>query len=147
MAKKKLTVEEEYLLLSQEEQILLRPDTMIGSVVEQTNEMWAYDFESNKIKKQELTYIPAYLKLFDEILTNASDHANRDKGVTTIKVNINDDWTISVWNDGEGIPIVKHTEHNMYIPEMVLGRLNSGSNYNDTEERYGAGRNGVGSFR
>ena len=145
MAKKKLTVEQEYELLSQEEQILLRPDTMIGSVEEQTENQWSYNFETNKIEKQEVTYIPAYLKLFDEILTNASDHAQRGKGVKTIKVNIDKDWRITVWNDGEGIPIIKHKEHKMYIPEMVLGKLNSGSNYNDDEERYGAGRNGVGS--
>ena len=145
MAKKKLTVEQEYELLSQEEQILLRPDTMIGSVEEQTDEQWAFNFDTNKIEKQELTYIPAYLKLFDEILTNASDHAQRGKGVKKIKVNIDKDWKITVWNDGEGIPVKVHKEHDMYIPEMVLGRLNSGSNYNDEEERYGAGRNGVGS--
>lgn len=145
MAKKRITAEEEYKLLSQEEQILLRPDTMIGSIEEQTDEQWAYNFEKNKIEKQELTYIPAYLKLFDEILTNASDHAQRGKGVTTIKVNIDEEWNVTVWNDGEGIPIQKHSEHKIYIPEMVLGKLNSGSNYNDDEERYGAGRNGVGS--
>ena len=145
MSKKKLTVEQEYELLSQEEQILLRPDTMIGSVEEQTDQQWAYNFDTQKIEKQELTYIPAYLKLFDEILTNASDHAQRGKGVKTIKVNIEPDWKITVWNDGEGIPVVIHKEHNMYVPEMVLGKLNSGSNYNDQDERYGAGRNGVGS--
>ena len=142
MAKK--IVEDEYKLLSQEEQILLRPDTVIGSIVEQTKAMWAFDNE-NKIEKQELKYIPGFLKLFDEILTNASDHAQRGKGVKNIKVYIDDSWNIKIWNDGDGIPIVVHKEHNMYIPEMVLGRLNSGSNYNDSEERYGAGRNGVGS--
>jgi DNA topoisomerase II len=141
MAKK--TVEQEYKLLSQEEQILLRPDTMIGTVEPQVEDIWA--FNGDKIEKQNLTYIPAFIKLFDEILTNASDHAQRGKGVSTIKVNIDNDWNISVWNDGEGIPIQKHKEHDMYIPEMVLGKLNSGSNYDDKEERYGAGRNGVGS--
>jgi DNA topoisomerase-2 len=140
---KKINVEEEYKLLSQEEQILLRPDTMIGSIEEQTKDMWC--FEDNHIRKQSLTYIPGFLKLYDEIITNASDHAQRGKKVTTIKINIESDWTIKVWNDGEGIPVTIHKEHNMYVPEMVLGRLNSGSNYNDTEERYGAGRNGVGS--
>lgn len=142
MAKK--VVEDEYKLLSQEEQILLRPDTVIGSIVEQTKQMWSF-FDNNQILKQQLTYIPGFLKLFDEILTNASDHAQRGKGVKNIKIYIDDSWNIKVWNDGDGIPIVIHKEHNLYIPEMVLGRLNSGSNYNDNEERYGAGRNGVGS--
>lgn len=140
---KKITIEEEFKLLSQEEQILLRPDTMIGTIEAQSEDIWA--FNGDCIQKQNLTYIPGFIKLFDEILTNASDHAQRNKGVTTIKVNIDDEWNIKVWNDGEGIPVQKHKEHDMYIPEMVLGKLNSGSNYNDSEERYGAGRNGVGS--
>lgn len=139
-----ISIEDEFKLLTQEEQILLRPDTMIGSVVEQTKSMWAFNDSYDKIEKQELTYIPGFLKLFDEILTNASDHAQRGKGVKNIKVYIDKDWNIKVWNDGEGIPVVIHKEHNMYIPQMVLGKLNSGSNYTDTEERYGAGRNGVG---
>ncbi len=145
----KKNVEQEYQLLSQEEQILLRPDTVIGSIVEQTKSLWSVTDTTNlnnlHISKQELTYIPGFLKLYDEIITNASDHAQRGKGVTTIKINIDNDWKISVWNDGTGIPVVKHKEHDIYIPEMILGKLNSGSNYDDTEERYGAGRNGIGS--
>ena len=142
----KKNVEQEYQLLSQEEQILLRPDTVIGSIVEQTKSLWSVTDTTNlnnlHISKQELTYIPGFLKLYDEIITNASDHAQRGKGVTTIKINIDNDWKISVWNDGTGIPVVKHKEHDIYITEMILGKLNSGSNYDDTEERYGAGRNG-----
>jgi len=145
----KPSTEEEYKLLTQEEQILLRPDTVIGSIVDQTKQIWAIedvkDFSNLKISKQELTYIPGFLKLYDEIITNASDHAQRNKGVTTIKISIDENWKICVYNDGDGIPIVKHKEHNIYIPEMILGKLNSGSNYNDSQERYGAGRNGIGS--
>jgi len=146
---KKISIEEEYKLLSQEEQILLRPDTTVGSVIEQEKTMWAVKDINNlsniKIRKQNLKYTPAFLKLFDEILTNASDHVQRGGGVKNIKVNITKDWEISVWNDGKGIPVTKHKEHNIWLPEMLLGRLNSGSNYNDTDERYGAGRNGLGS--
>jgi DNA topoisomerase-2 len=146
---KKLSIEEEYKLLSQEEQILLRPDTTVGSVIEQEKPMWAVkdinDLGNIKIRKQNLKYIPAFLKLFDEILTNASDHVQRKAGVKNIKVNITKDWKISVWNDGKGIPVSMHKDHKIWLPEMLLGRLNSGSNYNDNDERYGAGRNGLGS--
>lgn len=144
----KLSIEEEYKLLSQEEQILLRPDTTVGAVIPQDKLVWAAkdakDLANIRITKQSLTYIPAFLKLFDEILTNASDHVQRGGGVKNIKVGVTNDWCISVWNDGKGIPVTKHKEHNMWLPEMLLGRLNSGSNYNDNDERYGAGRNGLG---
>lgn len=145
----KISIEEEYKLLSQEEQILLRPDTTVGSIIEQEKNMWAAvntkDLSNIQIRKQTLKYIPAFLKLFDEILTNASDHVQRGGGVKNIKVNITPEWEISVWNDGKGIPVTKHKEHKIWLPEMLLGRLNSGSNYNDKDERYGAGRNGLGS--
>jgi DNA topoisomerase-2 len=147
MAKK--SIEEEYKLLSQEEQILLRPDTTVGATIEQEKNIWAIvdtnDLNNIKVRKQTLKYIPAFLKLFDEILTNASDHVQRGGCVKNIKVTITKDWNISIWNDGKGIPVTKHKEHNIWLPEMLLGRLNSGSNYNDTDERYGAGRNGLGS--
>lgn len=144
----KLSVEEEYKLLSQEEQVLHRPDSYVGAIIEQEKSVWAVkdinDLSSIKITKQNLKYIPAFLKLFDEILTNASDHAQRGGGVKTIKVNVTKNFEISVWNDGKGIPVVVHKEHKIWLPEMLLGRLNSGSNYNDAEQRYGAGRNGLG---
>jgi len=143
------TIEEEYKLLTQEEQILLRPDTVIGAVTEQEKTVWAVqdinDLSKIEIRKQTLKYIPGFLKIFDEILTNASDHVQRGGGVKVIRVEVSPEWQISVWNDGTGIPVVKHKEHGLWLPGMLLGMLNSGSNYNDTDERYGAGRNGLGS--
>lgn len=149
MTTKVKSIEEEYQKLTQEEQILLRPDTNLGSIIEQEKAIWAVkdinDLQNIKIEKQLLTFKPAFIKLFDEILTNASDHYHRGGGVKNIKVTIDKDFTINVWNDGKGIPVVKHKEHNMWLPEMLLGHLNSGSNYDDSEQRYGAGRNGLGS--
>ena len=31
---------------------------------------------------------------------------------------------ISVWNNGRGIPIEIHKEHNCYVPELIFGRYN-----------------------
>lgn len=142
MAKEK-SIEDVYKKLSQEEHVLVRPDTYVGSVIPQEKMMWCY--ENDAIVKRNVRYIPAFLKLFDEILTNASDHVQRGGKVKNIKVNITDDWKISVWNDGTGIPVVLHKEHNVYIPELIFGHLLTGSNYDDDDERFGAGRNGLGS--
>ena len=30
--------------------------------------------------------------------------------------------TISVWNNGRGIPIEIHKEHNCYVPELIFGK-------------------------
>jgi DNA topoisomerase II len=142
-------IEEIYKKVSQEDHVLLRPDTYVGSTLVQEKSVWAVknteDLAKIEITKQSLKYIPAFLKLFDEILTNASDHVQRNSGVKTIKVTVTPDFKISVWNDGAGIPIQMHKEHNVYVPELIFGHLLTGSNYDDTEERFGAGRNGLGS--
>eukprot|EP01039_Chlorochromonas_danica_P009684 gene9684-10709_t len=51
---------------------------------------------------------------------------------------------IRVWNDGQGLPIVLHGEHNVYIPEMLFGQLLTSSNFDDKEAKTTGGRNGYG---
>lgn len=63
--------------------------------------------------------------------------------MTELKVNIDkDEGSISVYNDGDGIPIVIHDEHKIYIPEMIFGHLLTGSNFDDDEKKIVGGRNG-----
>ena len=139
------TIEEKYQKKTQKEHILLRPDTYIGDICIQKELMWVYDNNINKIVKREIEYVPGLYKIFDEILVNARDHNCNDETCDTIKVNINkSDNLISIFNNGTGIPIVKHNEHNIYIPEMLFGELLTSTNYDDTEKRTTGGRNGYG---
>merc|ERR1719367_2480053 len=63
----------------------------------------------------------------------------------TIKVEIKpEEGFISVMNNGKGIPVVMHKEHNMYVPTMIFGHLLTGSNFNDDEDKVTGGRNGYG---
>ena len=48
---------------------------------------------------------------------------------------INDDGSISMTNDGNGIDIEKHPEYDIWIPELIFGHLLSGSNFDDSEDR------------
>jgi DNA topoisomerase-2 len=43
-----------------------------------------------------------------------------------------------------GIEIIKHTEYDVWIPEMIFGELLTSSNYNDDEVRIVGGVNGLG---
>lgn len=52
--------------------------------------------------------------------------------------------SISVWNNGRGIPVVMHKVEKMYVPEMIFGTLLTSSNYNDNEKKTTGGRNGYG---
>lgn len=35
--------------------------------------------------------------------------------------------TLSVWNNGSGIPVVIHKEHQVYVPELIFGNLLTGA--------------------
>jgi len=138
------SVEKIYQKKTQLEHILLRPDTYIGSVESVTQEMWVFD-EDVGMNCREVTYVPGLYKIFDEILVNAADNKQRDKNMTKIKIDIKqEEGTIQVWNDGKGIPVHMHSEHKMYIPEMIFGHLLTSSNYDDKQKKVTGGRNGYG---
>lgn len=141
----KKTIEETYKKLTQREHVLLRSGMYIGSVKKQMEELWVPNNEF-KMEKKMVEYSPGFMKIFDEVLTNATDHSFRHSSVTQIKVEYSQETgEISVWNNGPGIPVVEHQEHKMYVPELIFGHLLSGSNYNDSDERTGSGTNGIGS--
>ena len=101
--------------------------------------------EDEGMVKRDVTYVPGLYKIFDEILVNAADNKQRDQRMDTIKVDIKPETgTISVMNNGRGIPVVVHKDEKMYVPTMIFGHLLTGSNFNDDEARVTGGRNGFG---
>ena len=142
--KKRLSVERLYQKKSQHEHILLRPDTYIGSVEEVTQQMWVYD-EGVGMVFRDVTFVPGLYKIFDEILVNAADNKQRDPRMNLIKIDIDPEKnSISIWNNGRGIPVEMHKEENMYVPSLIFGHLLTSSNYDDEEQKVTGGRNGYG---
>ncbi len=139
-----MSVDKKFQKLDDIDHVILRPGMYIGSIKPHTSTRWLID--DDKMKQKEITYNPGFLKIFDEIITNSVDESKR-KGskLNIIKVNIDNKTNeISIWDNG-GIPVVKHTEHKEWIPEMIFSNLKAGSNFDDSEERSWAGTNGVGS--
>ncbi|KAM9893871.1 hypothetical protein OXX79_009071, partial [Metschnikowia pulcherrima] len=135
----------QYQKLSQLEHILKRPDTYIGSVEKNEVEMWCFDDASESMVFKKVTIVPGLYKIFDEILVNAADNKIRDKSMKNIKVEIDAAAnTISVMNDGKGIPVEIHDKENIWIPEMIFGNLLTSSNYDDDQKKVVGGRNGFG---
>ena len=142
----------QYQRKTDKQHILDNPDTYIGSVENVDSQMWVYDDETNKIVLRDIEYIPGLYKLFDEGIVNCRDHVIRmihsplldKKFVTYIETSIDDDGTITMTNDGNGIDIAKHPEYNLWIPEMVFGHLRTSTNYNKDEKRIVGGKNGFG---
>ena len=141
---KEKTIEEKYQKLSQKEHVLKRPNVYIGDIKKNNEELWVMG-ENGKMIKKFVEYSPGFMKIFDEVLSNATDHAIRDPTVTMIKVDYNKETgEISVYNNGTGVPVVLHKEQNIYVPELIFGHLLSGSNYDDNDSRIVVGVNGMG---
>lgn len=143
--KKQRSVEEIYQKKSQLEHILLRPDSYVGSTEKQTQDHFVWDPNSHRMVQKRLEYVPALYKIFDEILVNAADNLVRCPEQDTIRVDVDTAaGSISVWNNGKGLPVQMHNEHKVYVPELVFGQLLTSDNYDDSEKKVVGGRNGYG---
>ena len=136
-------IEDKYKVLDQISHILLRPGTYVGS--NKPGKFTRWIIEDGKFLQKEVTIIPSFIKIFDEVVTNAVDEHQRNNSLNRIDVTIDRLNNIISVNDNGGIPIEIHKEHNQYVPEVIFGNLMSGSNYDDTDERTVAGLNGLGS--
>ena len=141
MSDRTKVVSRQYQKKSHLQHIKDRPDTYIGSTQKRTESQWVV--VGHKMCLRNITFVPGLYKIFDEILVNAADNKRRDDSMRVIKVNIGDD-SITVENDGAGIPVVMHEQQNMWVPQMVMGELLSGDNYDDSSSRVVGGRNGYG---
>ncbi|KAL3915442.1 MAG: hypothetical protein SGPRY_007217 [Prymnesium sp.] len=130
------SVEATYKKLTQHQHILQRPDTYVGSIEAHSSEM---------MEQRKLSYVPGLYKIFDEILVNAADNKQRDPSMSELRVEIDPEKNkISVFNNGRGIPVVMHKEHNVHVPELIFGHLLTSSNYDDQQKKVTGGRNGYG---
>jgi DNA topoisomerase-2 len=148
----KLDIEKTYKSLTQREQILLRPDTVIGSIENNTECMWIVN-EDNTLERKEIEYNPGFMKLPDEIIVNVCDQMVKPyeenntivHRCTCMKVSVDqENGIISVYNDGDGVPVSVHKEKKVHVPELIFGTLNTSSNYDDDKKKITGGRNGLG---
>lgn len=135
-------IEDKYKVLDQITHILLRPGTYVGS--NKPGLFNKFILEDKKMVKKDLTIIPSFIKIFDEVLTNSVDEHQRNKKLNRIDIIVDVKKNIISIRDNGGIPIEIHKEYNQYVPEVIFGNLMSGSNYDDTDERTVAGLNGLG---
>ena len=139
------------------EHILDAPDTYIGSIEQDAIVNWNFNDDDTKIVQREFNWTPGLYKCFDEGIVNARDHVIRMnvkkdttkgasiKPVTQISIEVDPETgVISMMNDGNGIDVAKHPEHNLWIPEMIFGHLRTSTNYKKDEKKIVGGKNGFG---
>jgi DNA gyrase/topoisomerase IV subunit B len=141
-----------YQNLSYREHVRLRLGMYLGSKESTENEIWILNKDENKLKKEQLNYSIALYNSIDEILVNSIDHCHRTVNIKgagkcdTIKLNFNKDTgEITVFNNGEGIPVKLVENEEYYIPEMIFCKEMSGSNFETNDTKISAGMNGSGS--
>lgn len=156
------TIAKKYQKLTDREHVLHNSDTYIGSIEQVEEKQYVMAPSTNgefcdyeKIIEETITFIPGLYKLFDEAIVNCRDHVIRcqqkiDDGqdnikpLTYIKVSFGENDSITVENDGNGIDVVQHPEHHLWIPEMIFGHLRTGTNYDKSEKKIVGGKNGFG---
>lgn len=135
--------EEEYKQLTHIQHVRERPDSYVGSLDPYTGPGWVASEDGTHMEfLPALTVYPGYVKIFEEILSNAVDNTTRDPPTTAISVTLGPD-QLSIHNNGRSIPIT-HTPFGCRVPELIFGRMLTSSNYNDAQNRTTSGRNGYG---
>ena len=142
-----------YQQKTDKQHILDNPDTYIGSVENVDSKMWI--LEGERIVEKTIQFIPGLFKLFDEGIVNCRDHvirmqqaikngAENSIPVSYIDISIQEDGTIVMVNDGNGIDVAEHPEYKIWIPELIFGHLRTSTNYDKSEKKIVGGKNGFG---
>jgi len=122
------------------------PGYVVGSVEETAKMMLCATSTDDgvlTVERREIRVVPAFLKIADEAFSNALDEACKGHGVRSIKITVTES-TVTVWNDGDGIPCGMHSKQkDMPIPQVAFGVLSTSSNYGEGD-RTVAGLNGLG---
>ena len=142
----KRTIEQKYQTMDEISHILMRSGMYVGSTKYEEKDWFIYNNKTGKFEMKIVNYIPAMLKIIDEVISNSCDERRRsdNMGLTELYVKIDKNNREIIVRDNGGIPIVKHKEAGIYIPEFIFGQLRTSSNYDDTEDRNVIGTNGIG---
>jgi DNA topoisomerase-2 len=153
-------VVEKYQKMTHREHVLYIPDTYVGSASQTEEEIWLIGKEEEDDKEvmtvSNVVFSKGLYKILDELIVNVYDQQIRTMSskkanqIRNVWINIqNDDDSKSVFsikNDGDGIDIAMHPEHNIYTVELIFGHLLTGTNYDkeNLKEKLTGGKNGYG---
>lgn len=142
MVSKKYTAKD-IQVLTDREHVRLRTQVYLGNTSETTYSVPL--FLNNKFEIADMSFIPAVYKAVGEILDNCIDEFAQIKGNKILSISADPQMGVyTIGDNGRGIPIGKH-ETGKFTPEVALGSLRSGRNFEEEITAGVIGQNGVGS--
>jgi topoisomerase IV subunit B len=81
--------------------------------------------------------------LAQEVVDNAVDEALGGHA-RTVEVSVHEDGSLSVRDDGRGMPVDLHPEHGLTGVELILTRLHAGAKFSNRNYTFAGGLHGVG---
>ena len=139
-------MKQKYQTMDEISHILSRSGMYVGSIKPEEKDLFIYNIDTAKMQNKTIEYIPAMLKVVDEVISNSCDEFRRkdNMGLTQLFVTISKKKGRIAVRDNGGIPVVKHKEAGIYLPQFIFGQLRTSSNYDDTDDRNVIGTNGIG---
>jgi len=134
--------------MDQIEHVLKKPSMYVGSIAHEEQEEFMLNENHTEFEMNKRSYIPALVKIFNEIIDNSIDEYVRTNGKHSNKISVNmTDKTFECKDNGRGIPNTKMTTlkgESKYQAEVAFTEMLSGANYENDDEAT-IGTNGLGS--
>jgi len=130
--------------LSEREHLLLRPQMYLGSIANEVVEGFMLNTTNKKFEFSKKQYVPALVKIINEVIDNSIDEAVRTNYTFANKIEVTmTNTSIEVHDNGRGIPVTQDASGE-WMPVLAWCHARAGSNFAENSETIGT--NGVGSF-